>query len=41
MAQQLLQYGAKKNPAELSDILAYIVERNNELSKHGERVTPV
>ena len=41
MAQQLLQYGAKKNPAELSDILAYIFERNNELTRQDERGTPV
>jgi|TARA_B100001971_G_scaffold214872_1_gene255080 MoxR-like ATPase len=41
MTQQLLQYGAKKNPAELSEILAYIFERNNDLSKQGKRPTPV
>ena len=41
MTQQLLQYGAKKNPAELSDILTYIFERNNALTKQDERGTPV
>ncbi|MDE0872135.1 MAG: AAA family ATPase [Flavobacteriales bacterium] len=41
MAQQLLQYGAKKNPAELSEILAYIFERNNELARQDERGTPI
>ena len=33
MTQQLLQYGAQKNPAELSEILSYIFERNNELAR--------
>lgn len=41
MTQQLLQYGAQKNPAELSEILSYIFERNNELARQDERGTPV
>ena len=41
MTQRLLQYGAQKNPAELSEILAYIFERNNELASRDERGTPV
>jgi len=41
MPQKLLQYGAKKNPAELSEVLAYIFEQNNELSDQGRRGTPV
>ena len=41
MTQRLLQYGAQKNPAELSEILSYIFERNNELASQDERGTPV
>ena len=41
MVQQLLQYGAKKNPAEVSEVLTYIFERNDELNEQDERGTPV